>query len=95
MAGLLAYRAEGERALASIRVDTKDSTPTQQQDADAAALGQRYRATTAGAVALGVTGAALVVTGATLLATGARQRRMAVAPWGARGLGGLVLQGRF
>jgi hypothetical protein len=65
MAGLLAYRAEGERALASIRVDTKDSTPTQQQDADAAALGQRYRATTAGAVALGVTGAALVVTGAT------------------------------
>ncbi|HEY0133531.1 MAG TPA: hypothetical protein VGB85_05610 [Nannocystis sp.] len=95
MAGLLAYRGDGERELAAIRVDTKNGTPTPKQDQDAAALGQRYTATTAGTVALGVTGAALVVTGAALLATGARQHRMAVAPWGGHGVGGLVLQGRF
>ena len=95
MAGLLAYRADGEATLAGIREDSKGRTLTQQEQDDSAALGRRYTATTAGAVALGVTGAVLVVTGASLLATGARQRRMAVAPWGARGVGGLVLQGRF
>ncbi|MBA3548593.1 MAG: hypothetical protein H0T76_19080 [Nannocystis sp.] len=95
MAGLLAYRADGERELAALREHTKDRTLTPQQDADAAALGKRYTSVTAGAVVLGVTGAALVVTGAALLAAGARQRRMAVAPWGARGIGGLLLQGRF
>lgn len=95
MAGLLAYRSDGEAMLAGIREDSKGRTLTQQEQDDSAALGRRYTATTAGAVALGVTGAVLVVTGASLLATGARQRRMAVAPWGARGVGGLVLQGRF
>lgn len=95
MAGLLAYRGEGERELAAIRVDSKDRAMTPDEINEAAALGRRYTATTAGAIALGVTGAALVVTGATLLATGARQRRVAVAPWGARGVGGLVLSGRF
>ncbi|MBK7830736.1 hypothetical protein [Nannocystis sp.] len=95
MAGLLAYRSDGEATLAGIREDSKGRTLTQQEQGDSAALGRRYTATTAGAVALGVTGAVLVVTGASLLATGARQRRMAVAPWGARGVGGLVLQGRF
>lgn len=39
--------------------------------------------------------AALVLTGAILLATGGKPRRVAVAPWGGRGIGGLVLQGRF
>ncbi len=95
MAGLLAYRAHGEGTLAGIREDSKGRTLTQQEQDDSAALGRRYTATTAGAVALGVTGAVLVVTGVSLLATGARQRRMAVAPWGARGIGGLVLEGRF
>lgn len=95
MAGLLAYRGQGEREISAIRVDSKDRPLTPQEAMDATALGKRYMATTAGAVALGVIGAVLIVTGAALLATGARQRRMAVAPWGARGVGGLVLQGRF
>ena len=95
MAGLLAYRGEGERELMGIRSDTRNGTPTLKQDQEAAELGRRFTSTTAGAVALGVTGAALVVTGAALLATGARQHRMAVAPWGGHGVGGLVLQGRF
>jgi len=95
MAGLLAYRGQGEREISSIRVDSKDRPLTPQEITDATALGKRYTATTAGAVALGVTGAVLIVTGAALLATGTRQRRMAVAPWGSRGVGGLVLQGRF
>lgn len=95
MAGLLAYRGQGEREISAIRVDSKDRPLTPQEVMDATALGKRYTATTAGVVALGVTGAVLIVTGAALLATGARQRRMAVAPWGARGVGGLVLQRRF
>ena len=74
---------------------TLRAAPTREQDREAAALGQRFTSTTAGAVALGVTSAALVVAGVALLATGAQQHRMAVAPWGGRGVGGLVLQGRF
>ena len=58
-------------------------------------LSQRYRATTVGAAVLGATGAALAVTGVVLLATGGRRPSVAVAPWGARGVGGLVLEGRF
>ena len=42
VAGLMAYRAEGERELAAIRVDTRNGTPTLEQDRDAAALGQRF-----------------------------------------------------
>lgn len=95
MAGLLAHRAAGERDLAAHNLDTATRTPTAEDDAKAEALRQRYATTTAGAVAFGVTGSALVVTGAVLLATGTRHRRVAVAPWGARGLGGLMLQGRF
>jgi len=51
-------------------------------------LSQRYRATTVGAAVLGATGAALAVTGVVLLATGGRRPSVAVAPWGARGVGG-------
>ena len=65
------------------------------QTEQAASLRQRYRVTTASAAALGATGVALVVTGVVLLATGGRRPRVAVAPWGARGVGGLVLKGRF
>jgi hypothetical protein len=95
MAGLLAYRGAGREELAGINADTKLRPATEAETARAAALADRYTATTAGAVALGVTGAALVVTGAVLLATGRRANRVALAPWGGRGAGGLVLQGRF
>jgi hypothetical protein len=95
MAGLLSHRAAGERDLAAHNLDTANRTPTAEDDAKAEALRQRYATTTAGALAVGITGSALVVTGAVLLATGVRHRRVTVAPWGARGLGGLVLQGRF
>jgi len=93
MAGLLAYRAAGERELAALR--GKGRPATEGETAEAAALDQRHRAATAGAVVLGVTGAALVVTGVVLLTASGQQRRVAVAPWGARGLGGLVLKGSF
>lgn len=95
MAGLLAHRAAGEREFAALILDTANRTPTAEDDRKAEALDQRHSATTAGAVVLGITGGVLVVTGAALLASGTRQRRVAVVPWGARGLGGLVLQGRF
>lgn len=95
MAGLLAYRTAGERELLSLDTETMIRPRTEADDRQAAALNQRYTATTAGAVVLGATGAALVVTGVALLATSARERRMSVAPWGARGVGGLVLEGRF
>jgi hypothetical protein len=95
MAALLAYRADGERDLTALDLETTDRARTVEDDKAAASFGQRYTATTAGAIALGVTGAALVVTGAVLLRTGKRHQRMAVAPWGARGVGGLVLEKRF
>lgn len=95
MIGLLAYRAAGERELLAHDAETMTRPRTDADDRLAAALNQRYTAATAGAVALGVTGAALVVTSVVLLATRARERRMSVAPWGARGVGGLVLEGRF
>ena len=95
VAGLLAYRGDGREELAGINAATKMRSGTPAEDARVTALDNRYIATTAGAVALGVTGAALVVTGAVLMATGRRPNRVAVAPWGGRGIGGLVLQGRF
>lgn len=95
MAGLLAYRGAGREEVAGINADTKLRPATEAETARAAALADRYTATTAGAVALGVTGAALVVTGAVLLATGRRVNRVALAPWGGREVGGLVFQGRF
>ena len=95
MAGLLAYRGDGREELAGINAATRLRPGTPTEEARVTALDNRYIATTAGAVALGVTGAALVVTGAVLMATGTRPNRVAVAPWGGRGIGGLVLQGRF
>ncbi len=95
VAGLLAYRGDGREELAGINAATKMRPGTPAEDARVTALDNRYIATTAGAVALGVTGVALVVTGAVLMATGRRPNRVAVAPWGGRGIGGLVLQGRF
>lgn len=95
MAGLLAYRGDGREELAGINAATRLRPGTPAEEARVTALDNRYIATTAGAVALGVTGAALVVTGAVLMATGRRPNRVAVAPWGGRGIGGLVLQGRF
>ena len=93
-ATLLAYRADGRRELVGINADTKMREATEAETARAFALNNRHIATTAGAAALGITGAALVVTGAVLLATGKRMNHVVVAPWGGR-LGGLVVQGRF
>lgn len=59
MVGLLAHRAAGERDLAALNLDTATRTPTAADDAKAEALGQRYTATTAGAVAFGITSSAL------------------------------------
>ncbi len=95
MAGLLAYRAATSEDLASLNAATQSRPATDTEVRRANALNNRYAATTAGVVALGVTGAALVVTGAVLLATGVRPGRVAVAPWGDRAIGGLVVQGRF
>ena len=95
VAGLLAYRAAVRQDLADLNADTQSRPATDTEVRRANALNNRYAATTAGVVALGVTGAALVVTGAVLLATGVRPGRIAVAPWGGRAIGGLVVQGRF
>ena len=95
VAGLLGYRGSAREELMGINADTKLRPGTPAEDARAVALNNRIVGATAGAVALGVTGAALVVTGAVFLATGRRANRVAVAPWGGRGIGGLVLQGRF
>lgn len=93
MAAVLARRGADERALWAMQADGKRLTDAEREQARE--LGQRYRATTLGAAVLGATGAALVVTGVVLLATGERRSRVAVAPWGARGVGGLVLEGKF
>lgn len=96
MAGLLVHRAAGERDFLALTLDTATRTPTEEDDKQAEALNQRHVATTAGTVAFGLTAGALVVTGVALLASGTRrQHRVSVAPWGARGLGGFVLHGRF
>ncbi|MFZ6179950.1 hypothetical protein [Nannocystis pusilla] len=95
MSVLLGRRAAGERELEVLNLDTAGRPTTAAEDATAAALGQRYTNMTAGALVLGLTGGALAVTGSVLLAMDMRPRRVAVAPWGARGLGGLVLTGRF
>jgi len=95
MVAVLAYRAEVDRDMAVLRGMTKGRQSTEAEVDAALALDQRYMSTTIAAAVLGTTGAALVVTGTILLATGRQPRRVAIAPWGARGLGGLVLQGRF
>ena len=80
VAGLLAYRGDGREELAGINAATRLRPGTPAEEARVTELDNRYIATTAGAVALGVTGAALVVTGAVLMATGRRPNRVAVAP---------------
>lgn len=95
MAAVLAYRARGEQELRVLQGATQGREASEAETERALLLRQRYRGTTAGAVALGATGAALAVTGLVLLATRGRASRVAVAPWGARGVGGVVLEGRF
>jgi len=95
MAAVLAYRGAAERDLKTLQADSAGRRLTDAEREQAEGLNQRYRATTVGATVLGATGAALAVTGVVLLATGGRPPRVAVAPWGARGIGGLVLEGRF
>jgi len=95
MAGILAYRADVRRELAEINAATAMRPATTAETNRAFALDDRHVATTAAAAVLGTAGGALVVAGAVLLATGKRQPRTAVAPWGGRGVAGLVLQGRF
>jgi hypothetical protein len=92
-AALLARRGAAERALWAMQGDGDRLTDAESEQA--MALRQRYRATTVGAAVLGAAGAALAVTGVVLLATGGRRTRVAVAPWWARGVGGLVFEGRF
>ena len=93
MVAVLARRGAAERALWAMQADGERLTDAEREQAQA--LNQRYWATTAGAAVLGATGAALAVTGVVLLATGGRRPKVAVAPWGARGVGGLVLEGKF
>ncbi len=93
MTAPLVLRGRGEAELRALREE--DRILTAVEETRAASLRQQYRVTTAAAVTLGVAGAAMVVTGAVLLATRGRSNRVAVAPWGARGVGGLVLAGRF
>jgi hypothetical protein len=95
MAAVLAYRARGEQELRVLQGATQGREASEAETERALLLRQRYRGTTAGAVALGATGAALAVTGLVLLATRGRASRVAVAPWGARGVGGVVIEGRF
>mgnify|MGYP000154940537 CR=1 FL=1 len=96
LAGVLAYRAAGEDELRALRAGREGRSPTAQEEKQATDLQGRYQATTIGAAVLGATSAALVVSGVVLLATSRRQQtRVSVAPWGARGVGGLVLAGRF
>ena len=92
-AAVVARRGAAERVLWAMQADGQLLTDAEREQA--VALGQRYRATTVGAAVLGATGAALAVTGVVLLVTGRRRPKVAVAPWGARGVGGLVLEGKF
>lgn len=95
MAGLLAYGIETRRDMAALNAATATRPATDAENRQAATLNDRFTGTTAAAAALGVTAGALVVTGAVLLAVKRRPTRAALAPWGGRGVGGLVVQGRF
>lgn len=95
MAGVLAYRARGEEELRVIQGATIDREASEAETQRALVLRQRYSGTTVGAAVLGASGAALAVTGLVLLAIRGRASRVAVAPWGARGVGGVVIEGRF
>ena len=95
MAAVLVSRGAAERDLKVLQADSADRRLTDAERAQVAAMDRRYYATTVGATVLGAAGAVLAVTGAVLLATGGRRPAVAVAPWGARGVGGLVLEGKF
>jgi len=95
-AAVLAHRGAKERELKAFHTeDTSLYLLTEPERARVETLNQNYRAATAGAVVLGLTGAALAVAGVVLVATGKQPAKMAVAPWAGRGLGGLVIEGRF
>jgi len=93
--GLLVYRELGEAEVQALQSGARGRAWTESERARGERLDERHRATTAVAGVLGATGAALVVMGVILAATGGRPSRMAVAPWGSLGAGGLVFQGRF
>jgi len=95
MAALLAYRVDARHDLSDLNATTATRPATDGELRQAAALHDRFTVATAAAAALGVTGGALIVTGAVLLAVKRRPTRAALAPWGGRGIGGIVLQGRF
>jgi hypothetical protein len=95
MAALLAVRVDARGDLADLNAATAMRPATDAEIRQAAALHDRFTMTTTAAVALGATGGALVVTGAVLLGVKRRRARAALAPWGGRGVGGLVLQGSF
>jgi len=95
VAAAVARRGAAEHDLKALQADMAGRRLTDTEQVQVEALNQRYRATTVAAAVLGATGAALVVTGVVLLATGGRRPQVAVAPWGARGVGGLILEGKF
>ncbi len=94
-AATLVYRADINHDMAALRAMTKGRPITPDEKTTAFALDRRHQAATIAAAVLGTTAAALVVSGAILLATRGKQRRVAVAPWGARAIAGLVVHGRF
>lgn len=95
VAVVLVRRDAAERGLQALQAGSAGQRLTDAERGQVEGFNQRYRATTIGAAVLGAVGAALAVTGVVLFTTGPRRSRVAVAPWGARGLGGLVVEGRF
>ena len=95
MAAVLAQRGQVERSLRGLQADTAGRALTDAELERAASLDRQFRGTTTAAALLGATGAALAVTGLVLLATRPRRSQVALAPWGGRGVGGLVLGGKF
>jgi hypothetical protein len=95
MAAVLAQRGQVERSLRGLQADTAGRALTDAELERAASLDRQFRGTTTAAAILGATGAALAVTGLVLLATRPRRSQVALAPWGGRGVGGLVLGGKF
>lgn len=89
-----ALEREGEDLAAKLEADGVGGLELTDALADTRARGARANTL---AVVGGAVGGALVVTGAVLVALGTtnRMRRVAVAPWGGRGLAGLVFAGRF
>lgn len=94
-AGVLAFRAGVRSDWDALRAETKGRSPTLDEESSGNALESHFRGATAGAVVLGVTSAALVVAGTVLLAARRHRSRVAFGPWGARGVSGFVIQGRF